>query len=161
MIRLLLLCWYFDKFHGRRGGSLQYYEDEVDKSEFINHLLNERHLGEDARETFKRWLHAFTGVWILQGGRGLYRGQKRRRLIFDLLEKAKKRELLIEKSRGGSFTLQMDDRGRDFMRLLHFIEACAREYKYFASIFLAFLLGVGGTILVVFWNKIMTYVANL
>lgn len=159
MIRLYFLCCYFDKFHGRRGGSLQYYDDFIDRHEFINHLLNEKHLGEDIRESLKRWLHGIIGVWISQGGRGQYRMQKCRRMVFDLMEVAEEKGLLIKSDRNSAW-LRMDYRGRRFMKPLNFIEACAKEYGYLKSVFTSFLIGISGTLFLIYWNKIITFLAN-
>lgn len=160
MIRLLFLCRYFNKFHGRRGGSLQYYDDSVDQNEFLNHIFNEKYFGEDVRETLKRWIYAFTGRWMLQGGKGLYRAQKCRRMVFDLVAEAKRRNFIIE-SGSNLIRLRMDDRGRRFIKPLNFIEVCAREYGYLGSVLTSLLSGISMTLLIVFWWKIITFFANL
>ena len=148
MIRLWLVCRHFDKLHGRRGGDLQYYDNKVPTHEFINHLLNERVLGEDLRETLKRPIFYLTGRWIFQGGKGMYRSQKRRRLVFDLIAEAQKRQYLIEENEKGlNSTLHMDSSGRNFMKPLTFIEACAKEYPGVWSLLVAFLSGIGITVL--------------
>ena len=162
MIRLYWLCRYFDKLHGRRGGTIQYYEDNVDKNEFLNHVLNEKHLGEDVREIFKRWIYCLTSIWVLQGGKGMHRAQKRRRMIFDLVEDAKKREYLIESdTRSSNPKLRMDDRGRKFIKLLTFLSVMAKEYSDITSVLLTVLTSIGGTLLVVFFQRIIEWFAYL
>ena len=144
MIRLWWLCFYFELFHSQRLGTLEYYDNKVDEHEFINYVLNEKHFGEDVRETLKRWIHGLFGVWILQGSKGMNRMQKQRKLIFDLIEDAKKREYLLPVDSGLTgvrYTkLNMDYRGRNFIRTLPFLNAVLKEYGYFTS----FFFGAGG-----------------
>lgn len=156
MIRLYFFCFFFDRYHARLGGTFQYYDDEIDKNEFLNHIFNERHFGMDIRDTLKYWIHWLTGVWILQGNN--YTMQKTRRRVYDLLAEAKRREYLIESEAG---KLRMDDRGRRFMKPLNFIEATLREYGYFQSVATTLILGVGGTIVVIFWNKVIALIAGV
>lgn len=159
MLRLFLFCRYFDKFHGLRGGTLKYYQDIVDKNEFLNYILNIRHFGEDIRETFKRWVHYFTGSWILQGNqKGLYRMQKVRRMVYDLVEDAKRRGYLIEEE-NYTKTLRMDDRGRAFIKTLKFIEVSAKEYGYIASNLATLIFAIGGMLLIFFWENITNLIA--
>jgi len=162
MLRLWFLCYYFDRFHARRKGTLQYYDGDVNKNEFLNHILNQKHLGEDFRDRLKKWIHDIFDVWILQHDKIGGRMQKRRRLIYDLINDAKRKNYLIEiDNNTNNPKLRMDDRGRRFLKLLPFIEACAREYKFFASIAISFIVGVSGTLLTVFWKRIIEFFATL
>lgn len=161
MMRLWLLCRYFDTFHGRKGGTIQYYDGTVNKNEFLNYLLNEKHFGEDVRETLKRWIHNLIGVWILQNDKGHYRAQKSRRMVYDLFQEAKRRFFLLESGDNLNSKLEMDDRGRKFIKLLTFLNTVAKEYSYFTSTLSIILGSVGGTLLIVFWNKIIGFFASL
>lgn len=157
MLRLFFLCRYFNKFHGLRGGTWEYYQDTVDRNQFIGYVLIIKHFGEDYRETFNRYIHYFTKTPISEHNKKLYRAQKVRRMVNDLVEDAKRRNYLIEGGTNYNITLQMDDRGRAFIKPFKFIQTCAKEYGYFASIVAAFILGIGGTLLFVFWAKIIDF----
>lgn len=155
MFRLLFLCRIFDKYHDRRGGSLQYYDDFVDKNVFINHLLNEKYFAEDIREMLKRLIYCLTGLWVLQGGKGLHRMQKHRRMVYDFIEEAKRRGYLIENTDcHGNQKLKMDNSGRRFIELLNFIQVFGKEHGFIISISIAVIgTGIIGT-LFAHWSNI-------
>jgi len=109
----------------------------------------------------KRWIYYLTSTWVLQGNsKANYRLQKVRRMVYDLVEDAKRRNYLIEGGTNHNITLQMDDRGRAFIKPFKFIQMCAKEYDYLASIVASFIFGAGGALLIVFWKKIIDFMAQ-
>ena len=149
MFKVFMVCLYFNEFHDKRGGTMEYYDDGVPESEFINYLLNEKHFAESLTDKFIRLIYNLKGVWIMQNEAGRHRLQIQRRVVFDALKDAKDREYLnVKEWHNNHAILCMDYRGRKFIKPLYFIETLAREFGYFASIISALLIGVISTILV-------------
>jgi hypothetical protein len=122
---------------------------------------------EDWRDTLWTWYdYATTGTWTV-GARTHARAIIQRQRIDDILENAKRREyLLVYRPKTNPYDiidstpegfLYVDDRGRNFLKPLSFLEASLKEYSHVV----ASVLGGGGvTLLIAFWNSIVGYLAE-
>jgi hypothetical protein len=129
---------------------------------------------EDWRDTLWCWYdYIATGIWTV-GARTRGGARIQRRKVDDILEDAIRRKYLlvayitpdvgdielpdgsVTKNSAMDARLSIDDRGRNFLKPLPFFEASLKEYGHVVS----FFLGAGGTLLVMFWNSIIDYLAK-
>ena len=162
MIKLWWLMFYFNNSNRPRGSNLPSWHDEISRGEFVNYLINQKHFRENFIETKRRWYYKISKSTQYKSIAGRDRLLWQRKQIDDLVDKALSKNLLLPKGNSSGnlrpiaseVYLTTDWRGRDFIKFFNFIEACAREYGFMASIITAFIIGVGGTLLVVFFNEI-------
>ncbi|SRR5258708_3673245 len=165
MIKMWWITWYFARYYpASTTPVMQWTSGEVRRDVFVWHLLFTTHYREDVRDTIQRWYCALTGEEIFKGDLG--RAREQHRDIDDTLDRCIERSYIISRATSvnrpttSEIFLSVNHRGRDFLKPLKFAEACAREYAYFASIFASLLVGVGGTLLAIFWPKIISFLVR-
>lgn len=164
MIKLWWLMWYFTRQNRPSSLNQPSWQNKITRGELITYLLFEKHFREYWSHTVLRWFNTVTRRNKMVGG-GLRSSPTQRQEIKDLIDEAIKKELLLPSGNSSGAMhpipsevfLITDYRGRHFIRPLIFIEACAREYGFFASILTSFIIGIGGTLLVIFWDNIKLY----
>ncbi|MDO8443145.1 MAG: hypothetical protein Q7S81_02735 [bacterium] len=160
MIKLWWLMWYFTRPNRPKDGNApNWFNDNISRSYFRIHLAHEKNFYEDWKSTIRRWYQCISGKYPTQAteyGTNLVRIQWKK--IDDLIDKAIKKELLIPlDANNRNTTLTTDWRGRDFIKPLYFIEACAREYGYTASVVSSFIIGSGATLFIFFRERFFEF----
>ena len=147
MIRMWLVCRYFDRYHGRTGGPQTWYSGKIDQRQFVNHVLHEKHFKEGPTDLIIRYIHYLTGVWVLQQNTASRRLQKRDRTLDDTVAECIRRHYLLLEDSGTN--LRMDDRGRRFLKPLQLFKGCLQEYDPIIKFVLGG--GLGAIIVGVVW----------
>ena len=163
MIKRWWLLWYLVYYRDPETSSLEnWYKNEVARHTFRNQLIFFKRFREDWRDTVLQWWHGFRNTAIPQSKSGLGRARKQQREIDDLIDWGIRNNLILSRNSVQRPTsleifISTDDRARNFIKILPFVEACAKEYGYFASILTSLMIGIGGTLLTIFGDRILKF----
>jgi hypothetical protein len=167
MIKVWWLMWYFTRYDGPTDASVPFwYDGTMSKGRLHWYLVFNKNYREDVRDTIERWVAYFFGLQISRPKNRDKRIKKRFKEIYDTIDKAIDLGYLIASSPTpytfpDDIRLSCNYRGRDFLKPHYFIEACAREFGYIASVTASFLVGVGGTSIVLSWGHLINFLAGL
>ncbi len=164
MLKLYWLMWYFTRPDRPREDP---YKDEITRGHLWLHLAKDKKFREDWRITvFQRWLnYSFKkerpdSATTIFGMRML---SKQKEEIEDLIDKAIVKGYLIEEKKlnykpekiPSHRLLTTDWKGRDFLKPLSFLEACANEYPSLMNPLVSAVIALGVSLTVLFWNDLL------
>ncbi len=146
MIRMWVICRYFDRYQSKIGGGT-WYGAGIERLRFENHVVWEKHFKERWIELFIRSYHRLTGDWVFRGKAGLDRANIQHRAAVEAIDHCLEKGYLIPIDNGRS--LSMDYKGRRFLHTLPFFNDVLKEYGYTTS----FVFGAGGAFIITgcFW----------
>ena len=153
--------WYFTHYTGPRDtGVPSWYDDSIKRGALHWYLIFYKYYREDFRDTFERWRASLTDWKIPQSKVRKERVEKRFRELDDIIDKTIGLGYLIPSPSSprelrDDIRLTCNYKGRDFLWPHYFIEACAREFGYTASILTSFIFGGGLTFLIVFLSGLI------
>lgn len=166
MIKVWWLMWYFTHYDGPTDPSVSsWYNDTLKRDRLCWYLISNKNYREDLRDTFERWITYFDWHVPQNSESRKKRVEKRFRELDDIIDKAIELGYLtvslMPHEFPGDARLSCNYKGRDFLKLHYFIEACAREFGYLFSILTSFLFGAGSVLALLFWNRAMDFLVTI
>lgn len=163
MFRIWLLIWYLDKYKDPNRGEHWVLQAKPTQSIFVHYLAHEKHFIEDVRDTFLRYFYNVINRNRPQSKLGSKLAQKQLKDINDVVKNCIYRKLiqsnrLTPHATSMEITLWADNKSREFLRPLRFLNALFGDYEYGKII--AFILGIVTGLLGVFYKsaiKIMEF----
>ena len=171
MVKLWWLVRYFVKYRNPSISSIEeWFGGEINRHEFVEYLVFQKKFRENWIDTLKRWDACYLRKKPRiseMGSTG--RARLQRQEINDILNDAMVRVreyIFVARTMSSSphrappteTFLSTDFRGRQFCKNpFVFFNAVLKEYGYLV----AFLFGTGGTLIFVFWGKIIDFIVSV